>query len=92
MYLIESHRKIYFFLMTLMLELVYGKRKMLLRAKFKWGRVARILLYEPVTMSTWFQKHPDKFGTWMHPGTKIYHQIDLVMVRSREKQFAVMPK
>ena len=40
-------------------------------------------------MSTWFQKKSFKFGTWMHPANKQLHQIDLVLVRSREREICI---
>lgn len=40
-------------------------------------------------MNTWFQKKPFKFGTWMHPATKQFHQIDLVLVRSSEREMCI---
>ena len=36
-------------------------------------------------MNTWFQKKDTYFGTWMHPATKKYHMIDLIVVRGEQR-------
>ena len=36
-------------------------------------------------MNTWFQKKDIYFGMWMHPATKKYHMIDLIVMRAAQR-------
>ena len=36
-------------------------------------------------MNTWFQKKSIYYGTWMHPATKVFHMIDLVVMRAKQR-------
>ena len=41
-------------------------------------------LIQLTMMNTWFQKNI-YCGTWMHPATKLFHMIDLVAMRAKQK-------
>ena len=42
-------------------------------------------LNQLTVMNTWFQKRDIYYGTWMHPATKWFHMIDLVVMRAAQR-------
>ena len=38
-------------------------------------------------MNSWFEKKDIHLGTWMHPATKRFHTIDLIVMRASQRRF-----
>ena len=36
-------------------------------------------------MNTWFKKKSIYYGSWIHPATKLFHMIDFVVMRTKQR-------